>query len=769
MLAELKSFVRANVDSHLQIWTEDLETHLTLIDGKEQRIPSDGNGEPYHYERASFTTPTGIGLSGWDWQNQRSRFVTLDLDGLNHANGLDEGTIADLIERLKLVDQVELIRSKSGRGVHARLYFDNDDAPFARIREDHTATAKKLITWLSGRMGIDLKAKADCVGVIAWVYHVDRQPTGFQLIKQATANVPAGWDSEFPNVLTAKTPEIDFDSEPVSPKHQQLIDWLALRGMGSFADGRLTTHTAALALAHNELKIKGSFATNATGKNLPSDRNCFAYPGPGDCWQVFRFGKAKDCTSHWRETAAGQITCILGKPPKIDVKKILAKITDGDDLFHDEHGTAYVTTELRGVRETIPVAHSLYGAKLRLAYSDTTGEIIGINQLRNFVGEQVATAELRRPQCQTAIRVADDNGKLYIDIANRERQIIEVAGGKWQIVSDCPVRFIRPTGMLPLPLPLKGGTLADLKRFVTVADDELPLLLAFVCSCFHPAGPYSLLQIVGEQGSAKSSLLRLLHHFIDPQTAIGSTLPRDERDALVSAQLRRLVSYDNVDALSRKLSSLLCMLVTGASSAHRRLFTDSEQCVLTAKRPIVLTSIGNVVTASDLQDRTLTISLPAIPAADRKSEYAIAAELREEGLRGRILGFILDGVAAAHAGHAAIKRNDMPRMADVFAWATAAEPSFGLEAGSAIKALQQQASEESAHIVDDSFAVAIAKLATAGWTGTAATLASVLPIHSTARGASNRLRELAPDLRRNGFSVVFRKSNGTKIIELSKQ
>ena len=74
------------------------------------------------------------------------------------------------------------------------------------------------------------------------------------------------------------------------------------------------------------------------------------------------------------------------------------------------------------------------------------------------------------------------------------------------------------------------------------------------------------------------------------------------------------------------------MLVTGAASANRKLFTDDVQSILRAKRPIIVTAIANVITASDLLDRTLTLVLPTIALNSGKASSRLSQQLRQEGV-----------------------------------------------------------------------------------------------------------------------------------------
>ena len=69
--------------------------------------------------------------------------------------------------------------------------------------------------------------------------------------------------------------------------------------------------------------------------------------------------------------------------------------------------------------------------------------------------------------------------------------------------------------MLALPEPARGGSIADLRRFLNVAKpadnaddaDDPPgfvLAVAWLLAAFRAIGPYPVLILAGEHGSAKS-------------------------------------------------------------------------------------------------------------------------------------------------------------------------------------------------------------------------------------------------------------------------
>jgi hypothetical protein len=231
LLEELRPFVRQNVPDHLQgLWNSDIEFQANFSatnpeDGK-FRVPHDGNGTPTfddHAYHPPMEKLTALGPTGWNYVDGRSVYNTIDIDHvMGHVAGHSAETIDDLLRRLILVPEVEIIFSKGGRGLHVRLYFDPDNLPLARTRKEHIANCVRSLAWLSGIIGLDLGDKADAVGVVAWIHHIDRKPDGFKQIKRSTASMPEGWDTELPaEVRTDSYPE--HEDQPITNKHRQIL------------------------------------------------------------------------------------------------------------------------------------------------------------------------------------------------------------------------------------------------------------------------------------------------------------------------------------------------------------------------------------------------------------------------------------------------------------------------------------------------------------------------------------------------------------------
>ena len=75
---------------------------------------------------------------------------------------------------------------------------------------------------------------------------------------------------------------------------------------------------------------------------------------------------------------------------------------------------------------------------------------------------------------------------------------------------------------------MRGGSLDELWQFVNIREEELALVLAWLVQALCPTGPYPILCLYGQQGSAKSTTTRVLRTLIDPCTDLSRAEPRDK-------------------------------------------------------------------------------------------------------------------------------------------------------------------------------------------------------------------------------------------------
>ena len=366
-------------------------------------------------------------------------------------------------------------------------------------------------------------------------------------------------------------------------------------------------------------------------------------------------GKAND-GENGRQTQASQL---------IDIAKTGCTLfRDGDDAFAD--------IENDGHRETWPVRSRGFGQWLQLRYFEDHGGAPNNEALQTARGTIEAMARYRGPEHSVYRRVASFEGCLYLDLCDPAWRAVEIDGNGWRIVERAPVRFVRSRTAREIPIPEPGGRIDDLRPFLNLADDHgFVLAVAWVLAALRMQGPFPVLAIAGEQGSAKSTCARILRSLVDPQVAPLRSAPRNEQDLFIAARNAHVLAFDNLSAVPPWLSDALCRISTGGGFAARELYTNDDECVISVERPQILNGIDEVVSRGDLADRAIFLALTAISDAARKSEAALWADF--EAARPRILGALLDRLVVGLRRLPEVSLDRLPRMADFAQWATACE------------------------------------------------------------------------------------------------
>jgi hypothetical protein len=257
-----------------------------------------------------------------------------------------------------------------------------------------------------------------------------------------------------------------------------------------------------------------------------------------------------------------------------------------DDLFQTATGTAFADIMIDGHRETWPIRSKRFRAWLRRRYYQATGDAASAAEIRSALELLEARAQFDGPERAVHVRIAEHAGHIYLDLADEHWRAVDIGPDGWRVIECPPVRFRRPAGMLPLPVPQQGGSIESLNSFLNLASrDDFVLIVAWLLAALRSGGPYPLLAISGEQGSAKTVLSKLLKALIDPNAAPVRSLSREERELMIAANNGYLLAFDNLSGLPAWLSDALCRLASGGSFAVRQLYTDDEEILFEAARP----------------------------------------------------------------------------------------------------------------------------------------------------------------------------------------
>ena len=444
--------------------------------------------------------------------------------------------------------------------------------------------------------------------------------------------------------------------------------------------------------------------------------------------------------------------------------QMLEQIAASCELFHSDDSKCYATVPINSHKETWSLGSAGFRGWLAGRCYQADKSIPKSQALTDLIESLKGVARYGGDEQPVFIRLAGKDKNIYLDLGNDKWGVVEITSEGWKVISDPPVKFIRPQSLLKLPKPERGGSINELGKFLNVQDDDLILVIGFLLFCLSPNGPYPILIIQGEQGSAKSTFGRVIRSLIDPSSGMLRSAPKNEHNLMIAAQNGWLLGFDNLSNIKADMSDSLCRLATGGGFSTRKLYSDGEESIFEATRPICLNGITEFATRDDLLDRSLIIKLPTIPPSKRKDEKDFWSEFEEA--RPKILGALLDLVSAVLKNLPNVRLADSPRMADFAKFVTAAEPALGWSDGAFMDVyIRNRDLGREIVLESDSVAQAILNWNLNSWFGTATELLVELEGHTlpnvvrspywpkSASALSNKLNRLLPALREKGFDI----------------
>jgi hypothetical protein len=257
-------------------------------------------------------------------------------------------------------------------------------------------------------------------------------------------------------------------------------------------------------------------------------------------------------------------------------------------VFHTSDDRAYADIVKNGHRETWFVRSRKFKLWLSREFLEETGKPPGREALTAALDQIEAEAIHNGPSLPVYVRIGVFAGKIYLDLCDDDWRAVEIDANGWRVIQNPPVRFRRAPGMEALPVPVAGGKIDLLRSFLNVSeesDDDFVLTVAWLLAALRPDGPFWLLAIGGEQGSAKTFFCKLMRMLIDPNTAANRTLPRDEEDLFIAANNGWVLSFDNVSGMPPWIADAMCRISTGGGFGTRTLYTNEEETLFNVKRP----------------------------------------------------------------------------------------------------------------------------------------------------------------------------------------
>ena len=344
---------------------------------------------------------------------------------------------------------------------------------------------------------------------------------------------------------------------------------------------------------------------------------------------------------------------------KSQLDRILQDALAQFELFHDQNKECYAKQRSNGL--VWRLSSRAFKEEIATTFYEQHEKALRAQTLTDTVAQLSALARCKNNMRAVQHRVAKHDGNYYLDLceANTTRAICWHAAG-WEIVQQPPVEFVRSDAMQPLPIPTSDASLDALWELCNIPPAKRMFVIAWIIDAWRPDTVYPGLELIGEQGSGKSTTAEIIRMLVDPNACNLRSAPKTHEDVFITAGVNHLVAYENLSHLSSVMQDTLCVLSTGGGFAKRKLYSDADEHVINVKRPWLLNGISACVTQQDLVDRVISIECPVIKSrvAEREQKQLLNQQLP------RIMAALLNVAckAEAHIAKVQIPADKRPRL-----------------------------------------------------------------------------------------------------------
>jgi hypothetical protein len=494
------------------------------------------------------------------------------------------------------------------------------------------------------------------------------------------------------------------------------------------------------------------------------------------------------------------------KEAKTSQSTVLAQLADEHyEFFKSADGTAYaeIQTETENARrelsikvQTVPVKSAAFRNFLSALYFNRTGTAVRRGAIDDAIAVLLGRIQLHAAEQAVFVRLGENlevneewegESVIWLDLADSAHRAVKISAHGWKVVSGLQVhvKFLRRSGMLPLPTPRKSPNSLRhlLSPFLNIQNNRhRQLVMTWLAFTLHPKGAKPILALEGEAGSAKTTASKILRSSVDPSEAMLIDLPRKAHDCVIAAQNSLVLAYDNISSIPDWFSDTMCRMSTGQGHRTRELYSDGEEKIFSAMRPQIINSIEDVTYRGDFLDRAIRVIFDPIPDEKRIGD----AEMDEDfkATLPFILGALCNVLSLALREQNNVVIEKKPRMADFATFGVAVEEILGFGQKSFLAAYENNRDEINSLVLNASpLAHTIMRLLrkhSGCWKGNSTLLLRALndvyesdasdsrkkpkSWPTTVAELTGALRRVTPALRRKNIEMVRKASNGRRIL-----
>ena len=179
------------------------------------------------------------------------------------------------------------------------------------------------------------------------------------------------------------------------------------------------------------------------------------------------------------------------------------------ELFHTATGTAFADLLDRRPPGDLADPQQALPGWLRRRHYEATGEAPSAAAIRSALDLLEARAQFDAPERAVHVRVAEHAGRIYLDLADERWRAVEIGPDGWRVIAIA-AGALPPAGRHAAAAGARARRLDRSTRLVAQSAEAATTSCWWSPGCWRrcdQAGPYPLLAISGEQGSAKTVLV----------------------------------------------------------------------------------------------------------------------------------------------------------------------------------------------------------------------------------------------------------------------
>ncbi|MFE7423792.1 hypothetical protein [Rhodococcus sp. NPDC057529] len=267
------------------------------------------------------------------------------------------------------------------------------------------------------------------------------------------------------------------------------------------------------------------------------------------------------------------------------------------------------------------------------------------------------------PPVRTASRIANPRpGVIAVDMCNDAGECYVITKDGWSITTDPgdDVVFIRGENARPLPRAVTGGDLSRIWEIANVPEESRQLIVCNWHTAMQRSADHPIISLVGQAGSAKTSLSAILSYLLDPIEGEGFdsmpiALPEDPAEIYALASSQYFIPFDNVDSMTKQQQTAMSVIATGGIYARRELYTTARIYRAPVRGCLILASIDLGKVKPDFMDRVITVEIEPIPGGVFRDRAEVKAAF--DAMHADVLGGLFDQAVSVLGVYDQVQKN----------------------------------------------------------------------------------------------------------------